>query len=402
MSAAGVRKYGKCCVSQAQPSSTTVVIGAGPYGLSVAAHLASVDASTVVFGEPLESWRMMPARMYLKSVWTASSLADPRGRFNLDAYARRVGMAPAEPIPLDFFLGYGTWFQQQAVPDVDRTRVECVTRWGPNFHLRLADGREMVAGRVVVAVGVRQFAHIPDFARHLPPKLASHTGDHVDLSRLRGRRVAVIGAGQSALESAAILSEEGAEVELIARGSVIWIKRALYHHGLLGRLLYPPSDVGPPLLNWFCGAPLLMRRLPAAARHRIERRAVRPAGANWLRERFAGRVRCTTNTQVMSANRVGDAVRLFLSDDTVREVDHLMLGTGYRPDVTRLEIIGPEIGSSLLVAGGFPVLNRWFESSVPGLHFVGGLAGHTFGPICRFVAGARVAAQQVALRAAVA
>ena len=394
--------YVCCLVTHAEPRSTTVaVIGAGPYGLSVGAHLRALGAATVVLGEPLESWRMMPARMRLKSVWTASSLADPRRSFDLDSYTRLTGVAPVEPIPLNYFLEYAFWFQRQAVPDIDQVRLECVTRSGPNFRLQLADGRELTAGRVVLAVGVRQFAYVPPFARDLPSDLASHTGDHVDLSGFKGRRVAVVGAGQSALESAAILHAEGADVELIARGPVVWIKRSLYRRGgVVSRLLYPPSDVGPPPLNWLCAAPLLMRKLPPGARGRIGRRAVRPAGANWLRDRFVATVRCTTDTHVVSANRVGDAVRLLLSDGSVREVDHLMVGTGYRPDVARLEIIHPSVAAEIDVANGFPVLNKWFESTVPGLHFVGGLAGYTFGPICRFVAGARIAAQQVAQRAA--
>jgi cation diffusion facilitator CzcD-associated flavoprotein CzcO len=385
-----------------QPRPDTVaVVGAGPYGLSVAAHLLARNVPTAVYGEPMESWRLMPARMNLKSVWSASSLSDPADAFSLERYCAEANTATVEPIPLGFYLDYAQWFQERAVPDVDRVRIARLGLAGRRFRLELSDGRALDAARVVVAVGVRQFPYVPPFAAGLPSRLASHTGDHVDLSRFRDSRVAVVGGGQSALEVAAMLAEEGAQVELIVRGPVFWIKRALYMRGgPMRHLLYPPSDVGPPGLNWLCGAPLMMRRLPAGLRGRIEKRAVRPAGAQWLRPRVDGRIPITAHTEVVLVNQRSDGLRLRLSDGSTREVDHLMLGTGYRPDVSQVPFLDPDLRRRIRVQDGFPALNQWFESSIPGLHFVGGLAGHTFGPICRFVSGARAAAQQVTRRAA--
>ncbi len=379
---------------------TTAVIGAGPYGLSVAAHLRARGVPTHVVGEPMESWQRMPARMALKSVWSASSLADPDGAFSLDRYCRTTGAVATEPIPLPYFMDYARWFQEHAVPEVDRVRVRCLQLKGNSFQLLLSDGRTFTAGRVVVAIGVRQFAFVPQFAHRLPPHLASHSGEHIDFSRFRDCRVAVVGSGQSALESAAILTEEGAHVELIARGPVHWINRSLYHHGgPVRHLLYPPTDVGPPGLNWLCAAPMLMRTLPVGVRMRIQRRAVRPAGAQWLRGRVEGKLPITAFTHVLGAEPYGDGLRLCLSDGTSRDVDHVLLGTGYRPKVREIPFVDPTLREQVSQRDGFPVLNQWFESSVPGLHFVGGLAGRTFGPICSFVAGARVTAQQVARRA---
>ncbi|TMF46513.1 MAG: NAD(P)/FAD-dependent oxidoreductase [Chloroflexi bacterium] len=383
------------------PSKTTAVIGAGPYGLSIAAHLRARGVPTHVFGEPLESWQAMPARMNLKSVWSASSLSDPEGAFSLDKFCRATGSSPAEPIPLAFFLKYADWFREHGVAEIDRVLVQCVRRQGSEFELMLSDGRAVDAARVVVAVGVRQFAFIPEFARGLPVQLASHSGEHIDFSRFRDCRVAVIGAGQSALESAAILHDEGARVEVIARGPVHWINRTLYHRGgLMRTLLYPPTDVGPPGLNWLCGAPMLMRRLPVGLRKRIETRAVRPAGAGWLRPRVEGKIPVTAFTEVLETTLGTGGLRLRLSDGTSREVDHLLLGTGYRPDVGQIPFLDSSVREKLDQHDGFPVLDEWFESSVAGLHFVGGLAGRTFGPICRFVAGAHISAQRVARRAA--
>ena len=381
-------------------SDPTAIIGAGPYGLSVAAHLLARHLDVRVFGEPMGYWERMPAGMFLKSPWSASSLSAPGGRSSLDHYVAEVDAPAREPIPLPTFLDYGAWFRERSCPPVDPTLVRSVTRNADAFLLELADGRVVQASRVVVATGIRAFAHVPEFARELPAAVASHTQAHQDPSVFRGRAVAVIGSGQSALEWAALLHEAGADVELIARGPVLWVNRKLYDRtGLARRIFYPPTDVGPPGLNWLIAFPLLLRHLPAATRLRIHRRAVRPAGARWLRPRVDGRVRITARTSVSAARLTGGRLRLELDDGTSRDVDHLLLGTGYRPSLEKLPFIDASLRRRVETSQGFPILNEWFESSIPRLHFVGGVAGYSFGPLCNFVAGAGIAARQIAKRA---
>ena len=219
-------------------------------------------------------------------------------------------------------------------------------------------------------------------------------GAHQDFGRFKGRRVAVVGGGQSAIESAALLQEAGAHVELIARRTIRWLKLHDYR-GPGRRILYAPSDVGPPGLNWLLHFPLVFRLLPARVKPIITRRAVRPAGARWLIDRVLGRVRITSSTQVLSARVVAGGVRLELSVGTTRLVDHVFLATGYRPNLNKLAFIAPSLRQGVRQRDGLPVLNRWLESSVTGLHFAGGLADQSYGPICRFVSGADVAARRI-------
>ncbi len=188
-----------------QPPMTVAVIGAGPYGLSVAAHMPKHRVQTRVFGMPMESWKRMPERMCLKSVWSASSLADPHSSFTLDRYDGSSRIARDQPIPLAFFLEYARWFQEQAVPEMENACVSRLRHAGGRFQLELADGRDVEAQTVVVAIGVRNFAYTPEVARDLPADLSSHTGDYVSFEPFHGARVAVLGSGQSALESAAFL-----------------------------------------------------------------------------------------------------------------------------------------------------------------------------------------------------
>jgi thioredoxin reductase len=378
-----------------------VIIGAGPYGLSVATYLQAQGNPTLIFGKPMEFWENMPSGLYLKSVWSASTFSDPAGKYSLNQYVAATNIPRQEPIPLPFFLKYGHWFQQHAVPDVDPTYVQSLFRDGKGFHLDLADGRIVKASKVVVAVGISSFTYIPEFACDLPITLVSHTQVHNDFTCFKGYKVIVAGSGQSGLESAALLHEAGAEVEVIARSSIIWINRKLYDRtGPAKHIFYPPSDVGPPGLNWLVSFPLLFSRLPDKIRYLADKRAVRPAGAQWLQPRVEGCIRLTPNTQIVKSVPQGQSLRIELSDGTIREVDHLFLGTGFRPNIHKLAFIDPQLRQQVREHNGYPLQNKWYESSVSNLYFVGALAGYTFGPICRFVAGAKVPAKQIARHAA--
>ncbi len=379
---------------------TAVVIGAGPYGLSAASQLRARGIPTHVFGKTMEFWRGMPSGINLKSVWTASTLYGPKGRFSLDHYCAAQNIEKQEPIPLPLFMDYCAWFQQQTVPEIDETYVSQVARDGRHFRVELADGRALKTTMVVVATGISDFTYIPSYAQGFSKTLVSHTQDHAELSKFKGRRVVMVGSGQSALEYAALLHEAGAEVEVIARGPIIWINRVLYDKtGPARHVFYPASDVGPPGLNWLISYPLIYRRIPEQTRLKVDKRAIRPAGAQWLRPRVEGLMRLTEFTQIEKVQESGDHLCLSLSDGSTREIDHLMLGTGYKPSIDKYRFLDTEMRGQIRTRDGYPVLNSWFESSVPQLHFAGAIAGYTFGPICRFVAGSKVPAAQVAQHA---
>ena len=160
-----------------------------------------------VLGDPMSFWRGMPTGMLLRSNWTATCIADFQGPFSLDAYCAATGVHLDKPVPLAHFIEYGMWVQQQVVPDLDRRLVQTLDGGEDGFRLLLDDGASLNARRVVVAAGIKPFANRPAYAEGLPSEVASHTGDHQDLSRFSGARVLVVGGGQSALESAALLHE---------------------------------------------------------------------------------------------------------------------------------------------------------------------------------------------------
>ena len=379
------------------------IVGAGPYGLTAAAHLRAGQIETCVFGEAMKFWEtQMPQGMFLRSSWEASHIADPHRQLTLDQYQAARNLRLTKPIPLHDFVDYGRWFQRQVAPDLDSRRVTQIGRSPRGFRLRLGDGESVHVERVVVATGIARFADRPRQFDGLPQALVSHTSELQNPGQFGGRRVAVVGGGQSALESAALLAEAGAEVEVIVRRpGVHWLdQKAAWlksEANPLRGIFYPPTDVGPPGLNWIVATPGLFKRLPFSLQEKIAHRSIRPAGAGWLRPRVGG-VRITPGRAVSAAQRAGENVRLQLDDGSERSVDHVLLATGYRVDVSRYDFLAPEIQQTLELADGYPLLGPGFESSLPGLHFLGAPAARSFGPVFRFVSGTSYAGRALARR----
>jgi len=364
------------------------IVGAGPYGLSAAAHLRARDRLDVrIFGDPMSFWRGMPRGMLLRSRWEASHIAQPAGSLTLDVYKAESRQTFDAPIPLERFVEYGQWVQQHVAPDVDSRRVRSVQRGRSGFAVTLEDGSAFRAARVVIAAGIEPFASRPPAFERLQ-RCVTHSSEHDDFVAFEGANVAVIGGGQSALESAALLHEAGAQVEVIARRPTLnWLKGGIIQRklGPLKPLVYAPTDVGPIGMSRLLAAPRAFRLFPRRTQDAMARRAIRPAGAKWLRSRLV-EVPLTTGRTVMSA-RNGNGVELDLDDGTTRRVDHVVLGTGYRVDVAGYGFLDRELVGSIQNVNGYPVLGDGLESSVPGLHFLGAPAAWSFGPLMRFVSG---------------
>jgi hypothetical protein len=215
--------------------------------------------------------------------------------------------------------------------------------------------------------------------------------------------VVVIGAGQSALESAALIREAGGEVEVVVRApNVHWLgwRARLQKLGPIAKLLYSPYDIGPAGVSRIVAIPDSMKFFPRSIQDAFRRRALRPAGARWLVNRCKD-VPILTGRYVESAVPAGGKLRIRLNDGNTREADHALLGTGYRVDVTRYPFLPPELSQSVSQVNGFPKLRSGFESSVPGLHFLGAPSSWNCGPVMYFVCGTEYAARRLARHIAV-
>jgi len=374
------------------------IVGAGPYGLSVAAHLRSVRGlETSVFGGPMSFWeRQMPAGMLLRSPWAGSHLSDPECSLTLDAYRAKNGNHFDAPIPLNRFIDYGHWFQHCAVPDVDKRQVRLVDKIARGFQVTLDDGATLDARHVIIACGIGSFAWRPAPFDDLSGSLASHSSEHRDLSLFKGKRLVVVGGGQSALESAALLREAGASIEVMVRAPVLrWLHQTpLLHKWPIQPLLYAPPDVGPALVSHIVARPSWFRRLPRCWQDTLGPRSIRAAGSAWLKPRVND-VRVEIGRFVVSAVPHDRGLKLRIDDGSERIVDHALLGTGYRVDISRYGFLSQALLASIEQSNGYPQLSSGFESSVHGLHFVGAPAAWSFGPLMRFVAGAEFTARAV-------
>jgi cation diffusion facilitator CzcD-associated flavoprotein CzcO len=265
------------------------------------------------------------------------------------------------------------------------------------FRLTLQDGAEIHSTYVVVAAGIGPFKKKPGVFQNLPAQRAMHCYEGRGVRRFAGKRVAVIGAGQSALESAALLHEANAQVEVIVREShVNWIGMHswLHHMGPISSLLYSSHDVGPVGISRLVAYPKLVSHIPLKLRDKIRTRAVRAAGARWLPERLAA-VTITTGRSVSQASELGDEVALKLDDGSERRVDQVLLGTGYQVDISRYDFLPQELTRDVKQFDGYPKLASGFRSSVPGLHFIGATAARSFGPLMYFVAGTEFASREL-------
>jgi len=381
----------------------TVIVGAGPYGLSIAAHLGAANLDHAIIGSPMESWRAhMPRGMVLKSERFASNLSDADRRYTLERFCALRGKPYARkgcPLPMADFLDYADWFRRNAVPDVRDTKLRRLRQVSDGFELTL-DDRVVLARRVILATGHLAYRHFPealeDLARNAP-ELVSHSADHDDLAKFAGENVTVIGCGQSGLETAALLNENGANVCLLARAPAIaWDAEFDAAKSLYKRVRWPESGLGD---GWrslgYSEWPRFFTLLPENTRRRIVAKANGPSGAWWLKQRVLGTIPMLTDHQIVTAAGRSGRVQLSVrrNDGTVQiETDHVIAGTGYRVDLGRLPFLDPELRKAITTFAAAPILKGAFESSVPNLHFVGLASAMTFGPVMRFVFGTRHAA----------
>lgn len=377
-----------------------LVVGSGPYGLSIAAHAAAAGLSLRVQGRPMASWRdHMPTGMFLKSEPWASNLSDPEGRWRLDRYCAGQGVEArhGEPIPVGTFASYGLWFARNALPcEVDERAVTRLRARPGGFEAALADGEVVYARTVALAVGVLPFVRFPEALHGFDPAFVTHSSHHAELSRFLDRDVTVVGGGQAALETAALLAEQGTRVRVLARADRLrWndvpppLERSWWRSARS-----PHSGLGPGWRNWlYAERPGLYRRLPGGVRARVAATALGPAGAWWVRERVERAVELRLDQEIVKAKEVAGAVHL----DTVTRsgvpgvlrTEHVIAATGFTAAAGRLELLEEDVRSRLAPGAlEAPAVGPLFESAVPGLFLAGLMTAPAFGPAMRFVQGA--------------
>jgi thioredoxin reductase len=383
------------------------IIGAGPYGLSIAAHFRGSGIPFRIFGRPMDSWLShMPKGMSLKSDGFASNISDPDGILTLRKFCAERGIEYSDttvPIRLETFSSYGLTFRERMVPELEEKMVVSVDRSADGFRLRLDDGEVFTARRVVMAVGITHFEHMPPALANLPVEYVSHSFRHSDPGKFRGRDVVVIGGGSSAVDLIAELHDSGARAQLVVRQPQL-----KFHskpdfgktRSLWQRIRHPQSGLGDGLRSTlFCKFPTMFRYLPKNLRLKIVRRHLGPSAPWFTKNRVDGKVPVQLGCTPERAEIRDGKVHLFVRtlDGSLREIvtEHVVAATGYKVDLSRLTFLSPDIRSKIKALDRTPVLKSNYESSVPGLYFVGIAAANSFGPLMRFAFGADFAARHL-------
>jgi thioredoxin reductase len=380
------------------------IIGAGPYGLSLAAHLSAANLNVRVFGQPMQFWRTsMPEGMVLKSEGFASNLYHPDGVFTLKDYCAERGLPYKDsglPVPLQTFCEYGTAFQKRFVPNLDRRWVKKLDRIGDEFVLGFEDGETVTAQRVVIAAGIGSFHSTPCELDAIKGPLCSHSTDHHHLEQFSGKKVLVVGGGASGVELAALISQRGGTAVVAARRDRIAFCGGPEERTPLNRIVAPESGLGTGWRSWACvAAPMVFYAMPRAFRHMVVRKHLGPAPGWTSREEVERNVAVILRANlVRSCVRDGRAAVTFQvggkTEQTI-EADHVIAATGFNVDMRRLRFIGPGIMERLDCADFTPILSPHFETSVRGLFVVGIAAANNFGPLLRFAYGAGFASHRL-------
>ena len=384
-------------------STDVAIVGAGPYGISLASLLAARGVSFRIFGRPMAAWRPMPRNLFLKSVGFATSIPVPERGHDFPTWLGARGLETLEPISYADFADYGLELQKRFVPEVESVDVAEVRRDGARFALTLENGEQLSARSVVVAVGLGPFQRLPESLSGLPRELVSHTFGNYAFGHLAGREVAVIGAGSSSTEAAVALGEAGARAVLISRKAPIFHTMTPRQRPLLERFRNPMTVFGAAgHLPWFLEKwPWFPRLAPEERRVRFAMGFNGPAGTWWVEERMrAAKVEVRTGLTPVGARAEGGRVTLSLANGhgtSEQTFDHVVCGTGYSHDIARLRFLHPSLVSALsLIQGRAPRLSGSFESTIPGLHFIGPFSAFACGPAFRFVCGASYTTPRVA------
>jgi cation diffusion facilitator CzcD-associated flavoprotein CzcO len=389
---------------QSDQAINIAIVGAGPYGLSIAAHLNARAIPFRIFGSPMSVWATrMPRGMRLKSEGFASSLSDPESKFTLRDYCRQEGIPYSDigdPVHLETFVAYGQAFQKRFVPNLEDRLVSSLRREGAGFELLLQDGGKIFARRVIIAVGITYFANVPAVLSTLQPGLVSHSSAHSDLTGFRGRRIAIVGAGASAIDLAGLLHAAGASVDLIARSSSIRFQDPPRPRSWTERLRNPRTGIGSGLEMLFhAHLPHWFQRLPERIRLNRVRKILGPAPGWFSKDDVVGKVSFHLGREIAGARSEAGRVVLELTDRDGQqervEADHVIAATGYQTDLHRIAFLDPQLRPQIRKTGAGPALSANFQSSLPGLYFVGLSAANSFGPLMRFAFGARFTARRL-------
>ncbi len=370
-----------------------IIIGAGPFGLSAASFANFHQIDYLVIGKPMAFWKEnIPENMYLRS--GTDWHLDPYGNYTIETFLKSRNKSPEDvkPLPLTLFLDYAEWFQeQQNINVLDKLIVKLDYLEGEKKYLiTLKDGKEIKAINVLIAIGFKFFKKLPVYlTKKLPAGSFTHTCDVVKFEKFKDKSVLIIGGRQSAYEWAALIVEAGAKTVHIS------------HRHETPEFVESNWSWIDPIMDQMVDNPEWYRTLNEKEQEEIERKfwiedsqKLEP----WLLPRIdRENIKIWPLSNVVKCDEANSGLYKVHMDNGRRlEVDHIILATGYKVDINKIPFLSSgNILPKLNINEGFPDLDGYLQTGLPGLYMTSMIATKSFGRFFAYIASCRTSSQIV-------
>ncbi|MFD2442667.1 NAD(P)-binding domain-containing protein [Bacillus sp. CGMCC 1.16607] len=352
-----------------------IIIGSGPFGISLGAHAVANNLKYKLFGYPMDFWKnQMPQDMFIRTPHEFVSFSDSKDELTVQQFSKETGKELVTPLPRPIFVEYASWFAKRAGIEFTPELVTKVVHKEEFYEVTSENGATFTTKNIIVATGVEHYKYLPNFLKEFPEHLVSHTSGYTSFSQFKGKKVVVLGSGQSAWEAAGLLHRDGADVELVYR------KEGPNYAGSRENEI-TLRDVGD-----------IFYQLPLEEKKQGWGQSAGSV-AHFLKPYVEGIVPQNAGVAIEKMEQINkNEIRLVLSNGTEKIVNHIIAATGFHINIDKV----PFFDQSLLMKiereedySQFPKLNESFESNVPGLYFAGPLSSHSHGPTFRFILGLR-------------
>jgi FAD-dependent urate hydroxylase len=348
------------------------IVGAGPYGISLAAHANKAGLSNRVFGLPMDFWQSkMPPNMFIRTLLEYTNLSDPDILFTLNRFQEERGLDLSYPLPRSIFVDYGKWFIEKSDISIEKVFIKNIIKDNCYFVLETENKNFVDAKNVIIAVGLTNTQYIPSVLAHLPKEFLSHTADNTRFEQFKNQHVVVIGGGQSAWEAAALLHQANARVDLIYRRS----HRLTPDENMNAK----QSEIADKFFYY-----------PKEKKMEVKHQFEKPTVSDFLVPLVEGKVtqrpgRYIINTTITKENKI----QVLLNDHTTLWANHIIAATGYRFNPHKLPFLESIIDKIGVTEALDPIVDENFQSTLPNLFFAGPATATCHGPAFRFISGVK-------------
>jgi len=360
-----------------------MIVGAGPYGVSIANTLWEKGVPFQIAGHAFSLWHHHTHdTMAIRSDWHTSEIDSPSRKYHFGEFLRNHYPYEAdellkERIPIEVFRNYLKQVERQLPYDIIQEEVISLKHENPRFLLETDGGIQVEAEAVVLATGIGTHRYLPNCLQQLPEEQVVHVWDTEKLSDFRDRSLLVVGGGQSAAESIAHLSPHN-QITWLSRREPIFFST--------------PINLPEPVFDFVLKVSPYYYYLPEFLRQLFEKKY----GVSTITPDLKATV---TDPSIHRIFGSVEELELYSQSGVVHshkldsDFDAVIAATGYRYRLENLDFIDIDLAGTINTHHQLPTLNVNFETSVPCLFVVGGMAEHAFGPAQRFMIGAGHAAK---------